>query len=288
METKNLNIVKLDSWVKEIIVDPLSKGNLVEENNHLVSNYGRYYPITNGICDFRLFNNNTTEEQKLWKKGQLHYEHLAEISIKNDSKSDYVQGFNGVKEIYDDIIIKGDCLDVGGGIGTLRAFLQANQKYISCDPFINAFNDLLKRKNLIKAYPFIIEPVNFICCVAEFLPFKSCSFDTVHMRSVIDHFLNPEFALNEAYRVLRKDGILIVGLYVTGGKSGKIGLKKQIKNLIISVLPFLKRDHHIWHPTYNKLVKLISNRGFKIIKTHWQKGYNDTVCYLECKKISEF
>jgi ubiquinone/menaquinone biosynthesis C-methylase UbiE len=136
----------------------------------------------------------------------------------------------------------------------------------------------------------MLEPVNFVCCDAEFLPFRSAFFQTVHMRSVIDHFLSPELALNEAYRVLRTDGALIVGLFVHGGKRGKPDIKSIAKELVRETLiaAGIKRfkDYHVWHPTYKELTDLISDCGFKIEKVHWQKGYNDTVCYVRARKCS--
>lgn len=108
------------------------------------------------------------------------------------------------------------------------------------------------------------------------------------MRSVIDHFLNPELALNEAYRVLRTDGALIVGLFVYGGKRGKPAIVPRFKKFareILSALGIEKfKDHHVWHPTYGQLTDLISECGFRIEKVYWQKGYNDTVCYIRARK----
>ena len=109
----------------------------------------------------------------------------------------------------------------GGHQGRLRAFLSPGQEYLSCDPFISVFDSIKKSKNLVKVYPFLLSPVNFICCHAEYLPFRSLAFDTVHMRSVIDHFLSPEIAMREAFRVMSHDGQLIVGLYVRGGRPVK-------------------------------------------------------------------
>ena len=130
--------------------------------------------------------------------------------------------------------------------------------------------------------------MNFVCCDAEFLPFNSSSFQTVHMRSVIDHFLNPELALNEAYRVLKNDGSLIVGLYVYGGKIGKVSVIRQIKDSVKAILTFLGinnfGDYHVWHPTYQELTKLLLDCGFKSAKVHWQEGYSDTVCYIKAMK----
>jgi ubiquinone/menaquinone biosynthesis C-methylase UbiE len=259
-----------------------------KENTFLVSPYGRKYPIKDECFDLRLLNNETTADQKIWKECQREYERWSASLASQDKKQDYFAEIEGVREVYEDISIEGSCLDVGGHQGRLRHFLSPEQGYIICDPFLNGFDDLDKQPNLLKAYPFLLESVNFVCCDAEFLPFMSASFQTVHMRSVIDHFLSPELALNEAYRVLKNDGILIVGLFVRGGKRGKPDTKSLTKQFVreILVTAGVKRfkDYHVWHPTYKELTDLISDCGFKIEKVHWQKGYNDTVCYVRVRK----
>ena len=283
----------LEDWAKELVVDPLSKQSLIksEDSMFLLSDYGRKYPIVNEIYDLRLLNNSTTGDQKLWKRTQDYYENNTKKKIREDHKKDYFIEKSSVKEIYDIMPIEGNCLDVGGNVGILRDFLDIDQKFISCDPFLNVFDELEKRTNFIKAYPCLNKPLNFICCSAEFLPFMSLSFNTVHMRSVIDHFLNPELSLYEAHRVLKKNGKIIIGSFVHGGKDGKEKLKPRIKSFIKdSMLPIFSvkkyQDLHIWHPTFNELLELISNCGFEITKVYWQKGYHDTVCYVEASKKS--
>lgn len=282
--------IKLDSWVKEIIVDPLSKEPLTmnEEKTLLISPYGRTYPITGELFDLRLLNNDTTSDQKRWKEGQREYErHLARLILK-DHEQDYLSEIEGVRKVYDDIPVEGSCLDVGGHQGRLRHFLTPGQPYITCDPLIHVFENLDKQHNLLQAYACLSEPANFVCCDAEFLPFRSCSFQTVHMRSVVDHFLSPELAFNEAYRVLTADGTLIVGLFVHGGKRGKIDIwsraKGAVKGLLVASGMKRLKDFHVWHPTYRALTDLIADCGFNVDKVHWQQGCQDTVCYIRARK----
>ncbi|MBG94560.1 MAG: hypothetical protein CL793_04780 [Chloroflexi bacterium] len=280
---------KIDPWVRDIIVDPLSKQSLrtSEDGTELISPYGRRYPIVNGVYDLRLLNNITTPDQKLWKSGQDFYESSATENALADSM-DYAGELAGVREVYEAIPIEGRCLDVGGHQGRLRAFLDPAQEYISCDPFLNVFDRIRHPSNLTATYPFLTEPVNFLCCEAEFLPFEACSFDTVHMRSVVDHFRDPELAFNEAYRTLKSNGKLVVGLYVLGGKQGKVTALEQSKEMVKHLLDRTHiredGDHHIWHPTYQELVTLIETCGFKVETVHWQKNTNDQTCYIQASK----
>lgn len=55
--TEISNYVKLDLWVKKIIVDPLSKKPMREIDGYLILDYGKKYPLVYGLFyDFRLFN----------------------------------------------------------------------------------------------------------------------------------------------------------------------------------------------------------------------------------------
>lgn len=107
-------------------------------------------------------------------------------------------------------------------------------------------------------------PLNFIAANAEFQPFLSESFDWVHMRSMLDHVQIPDLALLEALRVLRAGGRVLIGLYVQGGKNGRQRhpldrrLKEIFKMGISSIGINNWKDHHIWHPTYEELLKLIT------------------------------
>lgn len=277
---------KLDDWVRAILVDPLSKETLKwESDNRLLTSYGRVYPIVNMIPDLRLLPNITTPDQKDWKLCQDDYERLTDEVIKKDAEYDYLSEIDGVRAVYEHIPIEGRCLDVGGHQGRLRYFLKPGQEYVSCDPFLHIFKDLEKQLSLLEAYPFLRDPVNFICCDAEHLPFSTASFDVVHMRSVIDHFLNPELALAEAYRVLRKDGALVIGLYVEGGESGKLGVTELLKDAVkhgFETLGLNKyKDYHVWHPHYPELIGLIERSGFSVDSVFWQ---SENICYVKANR----
>lgn len=278
--------IKIDSWVDQIIVDPLGKGPIKKSQNNklLLTDYEKTYPIINGIYDLRLLREEITHDQKIWFDGQKEYEKDS-IQILENDKADHKLELKSISKVYQQIPIIGRCLDVGGNKGTLREFLKKDQEYVSVDPFLNVFSGIEKRKNLIETYKSLKEPMNFICCNAEYLPFKSNSFDTVHMRSVVDHFLNPESAFLEAFRVLKSKGNLIVGLYVYGGKNGKVNVIRKLKDYIKNLLPFFGinkyTDHHTWHPTFEELKGLIIACGFRINKVYWQ---TDTVCYIKANK----
>ena len=161
-----------------------------------------------------------------------------------------------------------------------------NQDYLIIDPFINTFARVDDLKELTKAYPRIKEKVNFICGFAEHLPLLSKTFDHVHMRSMIDHVYNAELAVAEAYRVLKKGGILVIASYMEGGENGKLSIKEKIKHKLEffgKTFQILLKDHHLWHPTYKEMINLLEDTNFKIKSIHWLTGLKN-VCYIEAIK----
>jgi SAM-dependent methyltransferase len=280
--------VKLDGWVREILCDPISKSRLTIESGWLISDYGRRYPIVDGIYDLRALNANAGSVAAEWKSGQHAYEKWSD-GLARHSSEDYAAQRQKSEDVYREISISGRCLDVGGNDGRLRGFLSPEQEYLSIDPFI----EIVKEPRSVEyrhVYPFVDQPLNFIASLAEHLPFVSKSFDTVHIRSALDHFLNPELALHEAFRVLRTDGALVVGLLVKGGRTGKDNHTARLKEAVRSILVgagFRRfKDHHIWHPTYSELCTLIAATGFRIEKTHWQESEHGRVCYIRAIKLS--
>jgi ubiquinone/menaquinone biosynthesis C-methylase UbiE len=279
--------VKLDGWLRELIVDPLDKGPLVLSGSTLVSSYGRRYPVEKNIYDLRLLTQHVGVVGGLWQDGQHTYEHWTDSLAARDSKRSYEEEKESVREVYRELPIVGRCLDVGGHQGRLREFLEKDQEYVSIDPFRDIFQGLAAQTNLLEVYSSLRNPVNFLCAFAEHLPLKNGSFDTAHMRSCIDHFYNPEAALLEAYRVLRRGGQLIVGLYVEGGRTGVPTLKERCKEGIRGVLSLVTgryKDHHIWHPTYDQLCALVEGAGFHVERTYWQPAFIDRVCYIRARK----
>lgn len=280
--------IALDDWARSLLVDPVGKSPLEFRKDAVCSDYGRCYPIRDGIIDFRPFSASVGEHADTWETGQMAYESWSDTLAQKDSLKDYEKELNSVRDVYEAIPIQGACLDVGGHQGRLRAFLAPEQKYMVVDPYISVFDGISSQPNLLKAYPFLTEPVNFVCGVAEHLPVQASSFDVVHMRSVIDHFQNPALALLEAYRVLKASGYLVIGLFVEGGETGRLTLTERTKEILRTILPWFGitkwTDHHVWHPTYAELVGLIQASGFAVDQVYWQKQFVDRVCYIKAYK----
>jgi ubiquinone/menaquinone biosynthesis C-methylase UbiE len=84
------------------------------------------------------------------------------------------------------------------------------------------------------------------------------------MRSVVDHFADPYLALKEAYRVLKPNGRLMIGLSIVE-------------------LPAGTEDDHAFRLSYNHLMDLLSLTGFAVEKERWQKPPWTYVIYLSAR-----
>jgi ubiquinone/menaquinone biosynthesis C-methylase UbiE len=245
---------------------------------------------------------------KDWNRCQQHYE------IWNDQQQQhaieyYRSEIESVAEIYqEEFDISGSVLDVGGHQGRLRHFLGAEslESYVSLDPFPHVFKNISKQSSLLQAYSCLSKPCNFLTARAEELPFKSNSFDCVHMRSVLDHFYDPYRALKEALRVLKPQAHLLLGVSVgvvedssnvlrtkVSQLSKKIqqeGLAATSKKIMLKSAQLLggsflsEHDPHIFHFNYQELLDLVEKAGFKITKLHRQKPPYEHCLYLSASK----
>ena len=309
--------IKLDQEIINILCCPICKGSLRAigqgfackdcATEYLSCNI-KQGKLIEKVLDFRIYRPDycvSKESAKCFDMQEGYQKYYSERG-KRDNLDEYLNEIDSVKEIYtDEFHINGMVLDIGGGQGTTRHFLGAERVslYVSVDPFINIFQDIERQPNLLKAYPCLAKPCNFLACQAENLPFVANTFDWVHMRSVLDPYL----ALKEAYRVLKLGGVLLIGSTVYNGKSSlrtknsdialqnlaskifhKIkeeGLKWIVGALIKKI--FLRKkwaDPHIFRWRYEDLTDLLRATKFMIVKEHWQKPPFTMCVYVGAKK----
>ena len=93
--------------------------------------------------------------------------------------------------------LQGKILDLGCGIGD---FLRYNKNAVGVDVNENAVNDL---KN---------QGLNVFHMDYDVLPFDNGKFDSIVLDNVLEHISNPEPLLLEAHRVLKKNGLILIGV----------------------------------------------------------------------------
>lgn len=99
--------------------------------------------------------------------------------------------------------LKGRVLDVGCGIGDFLSY--RGQDTVGID--INQLNVNYCKSLNLEAH----------LIADEIFPFEKMVFDSVVLDNVLEHLVKPEVTLNEISRVLKNNGILIIGV---PGKKG--------------------------------------------------------------------
>ena len=172
-------------------------------------------------------------------------------------------------------------LDAGCGCGDKMCYLSgSSEELIGVDVDIEALQ-LGSKKD---------DPHVFIGADVQGLPFKDNTFDVVYSTWVIEHLKKPKMFIQEAYRVLKKDGILI--LWVPNVKCPEGLITKfipfRLKDMMLKLL--VKKSEISHHKCYyransvRKLDKLCKGKMERIRLERFDKlGYfkkSRTLTYL--------
>jgi ubiquinone/menaquinone biosynthesis C-methylase UbiE len=325
-------LVKLDPSVIDTLCCPLCKDDLhVLRDSFRCQACGLTYPAktvrtgrdrSEKVFDFRIHRPEycVPASRKIWQKAQTSYEEFHGSTIAVDSLQKYRDEIDSVKEIYtEEFHLAGRVLDVGGHQGRLRHYLAEDVTlYVAIDPYIGILEKIDEQPNLVRAYPCLSEPYNFLAANSEYLPFKPKTFDWIHMRSVIDHFEDPFRAFVEAFRCCRTGGTLLIGLAIMErlherqkllAKQEKLSPLRKVETKFrkdglsgvaaavmrtIGAKKSLEPDDglqgdHIFRLTHSELLDLLERTGWRITKEHWQKAPYDHCIYASAtaKELSK-
>lgn len=263
--------IKLDDKIMEILACPFCRcQDLKVEDGHLCCStcYARFKVHPNGVVDFRVIPpvRNVLFE-RYWIAGQEAYEQWAK-DLPTDADF-YRKQIRDSTSIYTDFCdlssINGVLLDIGGSDGRLRHFLPPPPQcsYVSIDPYLTVREDL-SRVGRLEAYPVLANPCDFICGMAEHLPFISNSVDFVRMNSVLDHLWDAHLGMREVVRVLKPNGLLFLGISIVKEMARWQSMLQSAKDLAKVVLR--RKDHHVWHPTRDEVDTLVDSVGLNKVK----------------------
>ncbi len=84
-------------------------------------------------------------------------------------------------------------------------------------------------------------------------------FDLVIMNHTLEHLENPKLVLHKVYKILKKDGVLLVDVPNVGSLLSKLLGKRW---------PYRLPIEHKWQFTKDSLVKVFNKAGFKVL--HWE------------------
>lgn len=110
----------------------------------------------------------------------------------------------------------------------------------------------------------VIRDFPFVRAMGDFLPFRECCFDGVMFSSSLDHCIVPLQALEEAYRVLRPGGVLLVWETIRPDD-------ERFRNWAAEAVYFQSRynPRHNWGFTRPSLDFAVRKAGFEV--TDWEE-----------------
>ena len=133
-------------------------------------------------------------------------------------------------------------VDVGCG-PTCAARLFNSGMTLFLDPLIPSYQ---------KTYPALLPKGERISGTAEKIPLKDNISDIVFCANALDHMIHPGKALDEMGRILKNDGIFILGIFL---HPPPIAVARMF---VERCLPFLREDAHPYSYTRKSIRELIS------------------------------
>lgn len=102
----------------------------------------------------------------------------------------------------------------------------------------------------------------YVESLAECLPFATAAFDCVVTRLSIHHFLDPLIVLREVKRVLKSDGLLVIGDLTSS--------EEPTERRLHNALEQLRDPSHVRMLPESELLQIVNAAGFRVNATdHW-------------------
>ncbi|MEX2724342.1 MAG: class I SAM-dependent methyltransferase [Candidatus Freyarchaeota archaeon] len=194
-------------------------------------------------------------EKKFWRKffGSDYYPSLDRFSIAREWRFLLPTSLEYKKKIV---------LEVGSALtGPIHRFMENTYK-IGVDPLMGTFFKPTRNN------------ISYIRAVGENLPFVDEKIDFVLSWNVLDHMYNPEKSMEEMYRILKREGKLLL-------------LVHTFPLIIMFFKPIVdKLDlEHPFHFHYKEIVKMITNKGFTITRLASTKIVKEALKLLRLKLL---
>lgn len=150
-------------------------------------------------------------------------------------------------------------LDVGCGDGTRTVIFDEFGRVVCGIDYLDWLDKRVRYRIQFKQWDFM----------KACLPYKEESFDLLLCFDVIEHLYNPEVLLKEIYRLLKKDGVLIIS---TPNRNRLFGYLLQILGLRKFPYGEKKSDdpyaQHVIEYLVPELKNLLNIEGFMVKKCH--------------------
>ncbi len=167
---------------------------------------------------------------------------------------DYVRRWDEFSGIFDALLDKirefrkeGALLDVGAGVGTL-VHVASKKGFAAKGVEISEWASAYARNE---------RGLDVRTGALEEARFDAASFDVVVVNHVLEHVKYPKAMLSEIHRVLRNDGLLVIGVPNIGSIMAKLRGSRWV-----ALLP----AEHRWHFTPATLARLVEGMDFEILR----------------------
>lgn len=146
-------------------------------------------------------------------------------------------------------------LEVGAGTGRDSYLLAKEGAVVTVLDYAN--NSLTIMQELARKNP---DQVLLVKGDAFQLPIPDNSYDVVFHQGLLEHFENPQPIVNENYRVLKKNGLLLVD----------VPQKYHVYTVIKHILIALDRWFAGWETEFSiaELRQLVNNAGFQVVQNY--------------------
>ncbi len=209
IRNKDDNKVNYPGWLLEIIRCPETKEALRIENKYLVRNDGFKYPIIDGILSLA-YPHNLTGEDKKWNKFYDLFAPLYNINERFFGK--LLVGLDMRKTWKETVSYLGlkpgmRILEVSPGPGVFQPYLRElitdKGDFVALDLSLGMLRQCRKKQKQLNTF--------LIQGNGSYLPFDDNSFDAIFHFGSVNLYNEPEKAIHEFIRVVRKKGIVSWG-----------------------------------------------------------------------------
>ncbi len=200
--------------ISELIFDPVNQEKL-ELDNNFFHNKSRKYFIKDEILD--IFCNEAETDETTLKQKEFYedvkfpnYDDLEDFSslIEKSEKSIFA------KKLDEEIPNGASVIEIGCGTGQMANFLSRyNRRIIGVDlslPSLKLAEEFRKKNKIENVY--FVKMNLFKPC------FKENSFDVLISNGCLHHTSDPKKAFSTVSKILKKNGIIIIGLYHKNGR----------------------------------------------------------------------
>jgi SAM-dependent methyltransferase len=149
---------------------------------------------------------------------------------------------------------RGHLLDVGTGIGILMEVATKEGFRVSgveVSPWASSF---ARAEKGLEVFTGTLEEAHF----------PGETFEVVVLNHVLEHLEHPVETLRETRRILKRDGVLVIGVP---------NIESIMARLLGTRWYSLKPNEHIWHFTPATLCRLVREAGFEVIE--WESRENN-------------